>query len=177
MLDKYDNWRLLEQFFKKPTYSYHLREICRMMHWSPTKVRLLTNALKKEGLIVETREKNLSMFKGNKEAQKFKNLKIIYNLQNALDMANYLEEKLGFFDAIIFFGSASKGEDSEKSDFDICVIGQEEDVNFEKFEKKLNRKISLLFVENIEELKRKNPEFLNNLINGFVLKGYLKVLK
>ena len=63
----------------------------------------------------------------------------------------------------------------EKSDFDICIIGSKEvDINLGKMEKKLNRKISLLFVEDVESLK-KNKELLNNLINGFVVRGYLKV--
>jgi len=177
MLEKSNEWKLLELFFKRPLYSYHFREICRLLRWSPTKVSRYIEILKKENLIIETREKNLLTFRANKDSENFKNYKRIYNFWKALKLAKFLEEKLEDFDAIIFFGSAFRGEDVESSDFDICIIGSKEvKINLESFEKELNRKISLLFIEDLNELKRKNKELLNNLINGIVLSGYLKVL-
>ncbi|MEM5881542.1 MAG: nucleotidyltransferase domain-containing protein [Candidatus Aenigmatarchaeota archaeon] len=177
MLEKYNRWKLLELFIKKPLYSFHLREICRLLEWSPVKVRALINELKKEKLIVESKEKNLSLFKANRENENYKKYKKIYNLLKAFEISEILEKELENFDAIIFFGSAARGEDTESSDFDLCIIGANEvKINLDKIEKELNRKISLLFIENPEKLKEENPELLNNLINGFVIKGYLKVL-
>jgi len=176
MLEKSNEWKLLELFFKKPLYSYHLREICKLLKWSPTKARYYLEILKKEKLIIESKEKNLSLFK-SVENEKFKQYKRIYNLMQAFKIAEILEEKLENFDAIVFFGSAFRGDDTERSDFDICIIGSKEvEINLENIEKELNRKISLLFIEDLEELKRKNKELLNNLINGFVISGYLKVI-
>lgn len=177
MLEKSNEWKLVKLFFKRPLYSYHLREICRLVNWSPIKARHYLESLKKEKLILEYREKNLSLFKSNMENEKFKLYKKIYNLLEAFKISEILEEKLEDFDAIIFFGSAYRGEDIEDSDFDICIIGSKEiEIDLKKFEEELNRKISLLFIEDLEYLKRKNKELLNNLINGIVLKGYLKVL-
>jgi len=177
MLEKYNNWRLIELFFKKPLYSFHLREICRLLVWSPTKVKSHIEDLKKENLIVEFREKNLSLFKSNKENEKYKMYKTIYNIFHSFHIGKIIEENVEDFDAIIFFGSGLRGEDIEGSDFDFCVVGAKEvEINFKKIEDKLNRKISLLFVENLERLKKDNKELLNNLINGFLVKGYLKVL-
>jgi predicted nucleotidyltransferase len=178
MLDKSDTWKTLELFFKKPLYPFHLREICRILKWSPTKVRMLLDQLKKSDLVKEVKEKNLSIFRPNPESEDYKRYKLTYNLMQAIEITNYLEDKLEFFDAIIFFGSASRGEDIENSDFDICVVGRKEaEIDLKDFEKKISRKISLLFIESFKELKEKNPELSNNLINGMILKGYLKVFK
>lgn len=73
---------------------------------------------------------------------------------------------------IILFGSGSRGEDTEESDIDIFIQAEENELNLQKYEKKLNRKISLLFEPKIDALSK---ELLNNLINGQVLSGYLKV--
>lgn len=176
MLGKNDSWTLLELFFKKPLYPFHLRELCRMLVWSPTKVLSNANALKKKSLIIETREKNLSIFRSNRQSGEFKKLKIIYNLSKAFDIAEIIEKSIEDFEAIVFFGSARKGEDMENSDFDICIIGaKEKELDFSEVEKAINRKVSLIFADSLKKLRTENRELSNNLLNGFVIKGYLKV--
>ena len=75
-------------------------------------------------------------------------------------------------DVIILFGSASKGEDIMESDIDLFLISRERELDILDFETKLKRNISLLFSENFGELSN---ELKNNIINGVILKGYLKV--
>lgn len=181
MLDKNDDgWLLLELFFKRPSYGFHLRELCRILGWSPTKVRSLLDDLGKEGIIAETREKHMSMFRSNLESPKFRKFKIVHNVLKAFEMAEVIENNLEDFEAIILFGSARKGEDTENSDFDLCIIGakpeKDAEFPFSEMEKSLGRKVSLLFVDSVEKLRDGNKELLNNLINGFVIKGYLRVL-
>ena len=176
MIEKCNEWKLAELFFKRPLYRYHFRELCRLLGWSPTKLRTSVEILKKHGVIEERREKNLKIFSARTESEAYRKLKTIYNLEKAIEIADFLERKLDYFEAIILFGSASTGQDTEKSDFDICIIGAEEtDINLSKFEKDIERRISLLFAD-VKDLKRKNLELLNNIINGFVLKGYLEVV-
>ncbi len=176
MLEKNDDWVLLELFFKKPLHSFHLRELCRALKWSPTKVRSNINSLKKKKLITETKEKNLSIFRSNISGEEYKKFKIVHNIMKAFDIAEIIERNLDDFETIILFGSARKGEDTENSDFDICIIGaKEKEIDFKETEKELGRRVSLLFIESFEELRKKNRELLNNLINGFVIKGYAKV--
>ncbi|MEM2865277.1 MAG: nucleotidyltransferase domain-containing protein [Candidatus Bathyarchaeia archaeon] len=130
--------------------------------------------LKKQKLVSESREKNLVLFRSNRNSEEFKRYKRIYNILRAYEACEVIEKKIEP-DAIILFGSALRGEDVEDSDFDICIVGaKERDIDFSGMEEAMNRKISLLFVEDMAELK-KNRELLNNLINGFVLKGYLEV--
>jgi hypothetical protein len=47
------------------------------------------------------------------------------------------------------------------------------EVNLEKFEKKLKRKIQIFFFDSLTEIK--NKELLNNILNGCVLEGKLKL--
>jgi predicted nucleotidyltransferase len=75
-------------------------------------------------------------------------------------------------DAIILFGSASKGEDIKGSDIDLYVQCNEKKLELSKYEKKLNRKINLFFEKNFDKL---SSELKQNIINGDKLKGFLKV--
>ena len=88
-------------------------------------------------------------------------------------LIDFLKEKYQFPETIIIFGSYSKGEDTEKSDIDIAVITRlEKNLDFSLFEKKLQRKINLLELKNLEKAKK---EFINNLINGIVLDGVIQI--
>ena len=73
---------------------------------------------------------------------------------------------------VLVFGSYAKGEDTEKSDIDMAIITEKKlNLDLDNFEKRLKRKIHIL------EIKRKEikPTLMNNLANGIVLYGYLKV--
>ncbi|MCD6464256.1 nucleotidyltransferase domain-containing protein [Candidatus Woesearchaeota archaeon] len=73
---------------------------------------------------------------------------------------------------IVLFGSCARGEDIETSDIDLFVQAKEKALSLTKYENLLNRKISLFFKQNFLKLSN---ELKNNIINGIVLKGYLKV--
>lgn len=55
---------------------------------------------------------------------------------------------------------------------DLFVISKEEKLDLNKFEKKLNKEINIFFSEDFDKLSK---ELKNNIINGIILKGYLKV--
>ena len=73
---------------------------------------------------------------------------------------------------IILFGSASKGEDLKESDIDLFIQSKEVKINLKPYENKLNKKINIFFNENFNNL---SEELKDNIINGTILKGYLKV--
>ena len=65
------------------------------------------------------------------------------------------------------------------SDVDICLISNiEKEFSIEKYEKVLNRKISVhKFNKNSwTKAKNLNPNLINNICNGIVLSGELEVL-
>ena len=86
-------------------------------------------------------------------------------------LAKFLEDNLRP-NCIILFGSASQGMDNEKSDIDLFIQAKESKLNLSKYSKLLNRNINLFFEPNLKNL---NKELLNNIINGEILSGYLKV--
>jgi len=74
---------------------------------------------------------------------------------------------------IYLFGSYSYGEDTIDSDIDIAVVGaKERKVNIESFSKKLRREIRLHFYENLSSI---NKNLRENILNGIILKGGVKL--
>jgi len=150
-----------------------MREISRKVKIAQPSVIAHLKALEKQGLI--EREKNglYPTYRANRENQEFKTLKqtnTMLNL-NKTGLMDYISNNC-LPNSIVLFGSASKGEDIEESDIDLFVQSKEKKLDLERFEKQLNRKISLFFQEDINKLSK---ELRNNIINGIILKGYLKV--
>jgi len=175
MLHECDSMRLLGIFFREPSKEFHLRALARLMKWGPGRVERNIEDYIKAGIIVKEQTDLINKYKANTDSNLFKSLKLVYTLDVLLEASEELEKKLLYPEAIVLFGSASKGEDTEKGDIDLCVIGSEKQVDVKNMEKQLSRKVHIVFLQPNEVAKAKK-EFLNNLINGIVLKGYLKVL-
>lgn len=169
MLRKCDEEKLMKLFFRKPTYEFHLRELSKELKWGPGKVERIIKKIDKS-LIVETRKKNLRIFKADYNSENFRECKLLWNIKTTKGFI----KKMPYFECVVIFGSASKGEDIERSDVDLCVIGKEKHFSVRELEEKTNRKVNILFIDNALKL-RKNKELLNNLINGIIVKGYFKV--
>ncbi|PIN80603.1 hypothetical protein COV16_00550, partial [Candidatus Woesearchaeota archaeon CG10_big_fil_rev_8_21_14_0_10_34_8] len=74
---------------------------------------------------------------------------------------------------IILFGSFSRGDDTSASDIDIAIIGRKEkEINLEKFEKLLERKIN---INSYSALKDVHKDLRENICNGIVLVGGIQL--
>ena len=100
----------------------------------------------------------------------YKKISIIYDLESS-GLVDELWEELSP-EAIILYGSYARGESIENSDVDIFIIGKEKKVSLEKFEKRLNKKVHLMFESDIKNISK---ELKNNLVNGIILRGYLRI--
>ena len=150
-----------------------MREISRSVKLAQVSVINHLKALVKESLIIKEKKGTYSTYRANKENEFFKLLKK-QNLELRIyssGLISALDEKLKP-NCIVLFGSASRGEDTETSDVDLFVQAEESKLDLKKYEKSLNRKINILFEPKINAF---NKELLNNIINGQVLYGYLKV--
>ena len=100
----------------------------------------------------------------------FKKIKMAFNIIKLQEsgVLDYLHEKT-LPKAIVLYGSYAKGTDRPESDIDLYLDSPEKKLELAQFEKKLGRKIHLLFKGKM------SPEFKNNLINGLVLKGHLRL--
>lgn len=173
MLQKYNRYRILEEFMDFPTKEFQIREISRRTKISLPSVINHLNELIKENLVIKVKKGIYPIFKANRENNLFK----IYKRNNLILKMS----KIGFLDyindsclpdSIILFGSSARGEDIESSDIDLFIQSKEIKLSLEKYEKPLNHKINLFFEENFNRL---SSELKNNIINGIIVLGYLKV--
>lgn len=172
MIQNYIRYRILQLFFDFPTRYFQLREMCRLLDLGMPSIRNHVKKLEKEGFVKkEKRGVYESYVSARNEIFKlYKRSDILMRIQGS-GLIEFLEDAFTP-DAIVLFGSASRGEDVESSDIDLFLVAKEKEVNLKKFEGKLGRKITLHFEENISKIPK---ELLNNIINGIVIHGYLKV--
>ncbi len=166
--------KVLEFLIQNPAKEIHLRGLARKIKISFPWVRKLVYTLVKEQLALKRREGGLVLVKANRDNETFRAIKRSYNLFSLYNVG--LVSKLVDFyerpEAIVLFGSYSRGEDTEVSDIDIAIITKRGHIpDLSQFDKCLNRKIKLLVLER-EKIEK---DFLNTLANGIVLSGYLEV--
>jgi len=174
VLRKNNTWKILELFLQNPERSFHIREIARLVSLSPPSVSKIVAELKKDGLLVSKKEKMVENVSAPR-TEKFVWLKRSYNLHSLYGsgLVDFLRKEYQEPEAIVLFGSYAMGEDTSKSDIDIGIVTDEaKELDLQKFERILGRKINVHEIQ----LKRCEKEFLNNIINGIVLYGCLKVL-
>jgi|SRR3989344_2901275 len=171
MLKNYNKYKILKVFLDSPTDSFRLRELSRISRISPLSVTIYLKEFVKESLIKKFVKRDIPFYQAIRDNENFilyKKLSIIYEL-NKSGLIDKLWD-LSSPEAIILYGSYAKGESTENSDIDIFIIGKEKSMDLTEFEKKLGKKIHLMF-----EAKSISNELKNNLINGIILKGYWKV--
>ncbi len=175
MLQDYSKYRVLQLFFDSPTKRFYLREISRILRLGLPSVRNHVEKLHKEGLIKKEVGGIYPSYIASTDDELFKAYKrndILVRFRTS-GLADFLVDNLTP-DAIVLFGSASHGEDVESSDVDLLIVSKEKRLNVVKFEKCLNHKLSLRFEPDVSEIPK---ELLNNVINGIVVYGYLKVFQ
>lgn len=178
MLKKDNRQKVLKVFYEDPLPmggGLQLREIGRKIDLAPLSVKRYLNELLKERLIIEEKHRihNYPVYYANRDNEYFRTLKRLDTVLS-IEECGLLEHlyKRCMPDAIILFGSASLGEDVKGSDIDIFLICNETELNLEKYERILSRKIQVHFSDNLKGISK---ELRNNILNGMVLKGYIKV--
>jgi len=178
MLQKDNRYRILRIFFEDPSpkgIGFQLREVSRKVAIATPSVKKYLTELEKEGLIVNVKHRihGYPVYYANRDNDNFKFLKRLDTLMKIKEsgLLEYLSESC-MPDVIILFGSSASGEDLKDSDIDLFVASKDEKLSLDKFEKHLNRKISILFSDSFGRMSK---ELKNNIINGVILKGYLKV--
>jgi len=170
---------ILKPFFEEPGRKFSIRELSRNLKINHTTVRQHLNKLAKEQFLSYKKE-GLYSFYQIILSKKTLNLKLYYNLEKIRN-SNIIEDLEKAYDlpVIVVFGSYASAMDDKASDIDICLISNiEKDLSMDKYEKILNRKISLhKFSKNSwNKAKKLNPNLINNICNGIVLSGELEVL-
>lgn len=161
-------------FYKNPNSRIHLRRLARSIELSPAFVSTHIDGLVEGEIVKEEREGNMRIFFANTSSPKYRMNKKAYNLKEILtsDLVPFLEENM-YPDCLVLFGSYLRAADTEESDIDIAVInGRDISLDLSDFEQNFERMIKLTMVDGLEEAE---SEFIETLINGLVLSGYLEV--
>ena len=173
MLEKYNRYKLLKLFLDSPTDSFRLREIARLTKISPPSVMIYLREFENEGLIKKQVKRKVPFYTAVRDNLNFvlyKKISILYEV-NKIKLVEYLWDKLSP-EAIVLYGSYSKGESIEDSDLDLFILGKNKEIDLTDFEKKLNKKIHIISKESLKDTPN---ELKNNILNGIILKGYVKV--
>jgi len=170
---------ILTPFFENPNNKYSIRELSRILNINHTTVRQYLNKLVKDGFLSSKKE-GLYYFYRLVLNKKTLNLKLYYNLEKIRN-SNLIEDLEKAYDlpVIVLFGSYTLARDDTSSDIDICLISNvDKEFQTNKYEKSLNRKISLhkFSKDSLDKAKKSNPNLINNICNGIVLSGELVVL-
>ena len=175
LLQDYSLFKVLNVFFDDPVKDFQLREISRQIKLHHKSVAIYIRKLLKLGLIKLNTKTLYESYNANSESHMFLHYKKSINLIKIYDsgLVEYLYEKL-MPSCIVAFGSYAKGADIKDSDIDIFLETKEEKIDVAKYEDKLGRKIQLVFEKNINDLTK---ELRNNIINGIVLNGNLRLFK
>ncbi|MBI4020372.1 MAG: nucleotidyltransferase domain-containing protein [Candidatus Aenigmarchaeota archaeon] len=180
MLQNYSRWGVLRVFFDDPNpkEGFTIRWISKEIGLSQPSVKLHLDELSKTGqygypLVMREKGRTYPTYWANRASEFFrfyKKIDMIFRIRESglLDLLSSRCDP----DCIILFGSASRGEDLMGSDIDIFVASEEKKLELGRHEKGLKRKISLHFSGNFSGLP---DELKNNIINGIMLQGYLKV--
>jgi len=166
-------YRILELFIENPNKDFSVRGIARKLDLSHATVIKYISNLFSLNLIKKKEDTLYPTYYANAEDDKYKFYKkdyILFKIKES-DIINYIQKKT-LASSIILFGSCAKGVFTEKSDIDIFVEAKDSNLEIGKYEKKLNRKINLLFEPNINNLSN---ELRNNIINGMALYGFIRV--
>ena len=180
MLNKMD--KLKELFIENPEKEYHLRELARILKKSPATISKEVRLLISENFLIFKSERNHSLYKSNTESEGYRQDKIFFNLNNLRKskLIEFLKKEYNYPEAIILFGSYRKGENNSNSDIDLAVISPiKNEINIKNFEKKLKHNIQLFVFskKDVSDLKEKNKELLNNILNGIVIYGFWEIFK
>ena len=172
-LDENNIYKILELFIEYPNKDFSVRGIARQLKLSHATVLKYIVDLEKLILIKKKEATLYPTYFANTESQKYKFYKknwLIFKITES-GIIDYIQKE-ALPTSIILFGSGIKATFTEKSDIDIFVESNETKLGLTKYEKKLNRKINLLFEQNINNLSK---ELRNNIINGVILYGFIKI--
>jgi predicted nucleotidyltransferase len=164
--------RIIELFFNEPTRQWHFKDIVSKAKISENRADYWLSILEKKKLITYTKpDGKMPFYTANYEHANYKAEKKLYALQKFTQTGFLTHLQTLRAKTIIIFGSFSRSDWHKKSDIDLFIIGNDDDLEKGKYEITLKREIQLFTFKNRTEVKHINPHLINNVINGYFVKG------
>lgn len=162
---------LLNLYFTNPNKKFYLRELERILGFSVGNIRRELIKLKKNGLFLTENKGNLTYYYLNKSFPLFQELKSI--ISKTSGVPRVLKESLKKIKGIEYafiYGSFAKGEERERSDIDLFIIGKPDESKLideaNKLERRLQREINFTIYEksDFKQKKKESNPFILELI-------------
>jgi predicted nucleotidyltransferase len=178
-LFEYPGLRVLVLFFDEPYRDFHLREVAKLAGVSPSTAKRFLGFYVARGFLVRSRKVNLVLFRVDVANLGFRFMKLGYFMVKAESLIRFLG-RVFEGSSVVLYGSCARGEDDRESDMDLLVVGKRvKRVDLSRFEKELDRKVTLLVYtcgEWEEKARMDKPFYERILVDGVVLHGDLPVV-
>jgi len=166
---------VLGYFFINPQAELYLNEIARKFKVDRGNLVRKLAEWEREGVLLKNKKGNLSLYTVNRDYPFLPELKKIFKKSFGLESA--LKEKLkglkGLKTAIIF-GSYAKDKLSGESDIDLLLVGSHNFLSAQRaiveLQKQFDREINIIDMTETEFKKKKNDDFLKNILSGRMIK-------
>jgi len=169
---KFVGFKILEYFIMNPSKKTYLKELAKTLEISPRSVKIYCDAFVKDGLINREIKGNIHLFSTNNESFMIKEMKRAFfiNLLGELGIDKISEEG----NSVAIYGSHASGTYDERSDIDILVVGNEEQIKRDlvvKIMNKIGKEIQLNIIPMIkwEKMKKENDAFVKSILRNHVL--------
>ncbi len=167
--------KLQNLFFINPMSKFHVRELSRITKLDTKTVMKYLKELVKEEIIIKRKIKHkYPYYEANRSSYiyRYEKSNLIIKKTIKSKLIEYLNKQL-HPQVIVLFGSMQKGTYHKKSDIDLFIKTKYKKIDFNKYEKKIGYKINPLFEQNLKKLSK---GLLQNIYNGYILSGNLKVI-
>lgn len=162
----------LRPFFEDCYRRISVREYAKVIDVSPPTASKTLTAYHAENLLLKTSYRNYILFYANKQNQTFIGLSRIYWGEKLHELVSLIEKKT-INPTVVLFGSLSKAEAKPDSDVDLAVFATKKELNTSEPEGRIKRMVQIFWFRSIKDVK--SAELANGIINGYLLKGRLKV--
>lgn len=170
--------RVLELFLNESSKHWHFEEIVKKAKVSRSKANKWLSNLVNEGIIQHIWPKGkMPYFQAIFDSPAYRNRKRLYALMR-LHKSGFLNHLLSLQRArlVILFGSFSRADWYTGSDIDIFIYGSDEGLKQDVYERELGREIQVFTAADKKELGKFAHGLLQNVINGYRIKGDLEDL-
>jgi len=163
--------KVLGYFFVNPQAEMYLNEMTRKFDIDRGNLVKKLSEWEREGILIKNKKGNLSLYTINRSYPFLPELKKIF--KKSFGLESVLEEKLKKIKGIkkaIIFGSYAKDKLSGESDIDLLLVGNHNFLDTEreiiKLQEQFDREINIVDMTEKEFKKKKNEEFLKNVLSG-----------
>ena len=159
-----------------PLREWHFEEVVRKAKVTRAAANKWLKKYAKEGLLKRIKVKGkFPYFMAGSNNPVYYSRKRLYALEQLYN-SGLISQLLSLKEAktVIIFGSIAKGDWYKDSDIDIFIYGNAGSLDKHVYELRLKRSIELHIFENKSEISRIKTGLIQNIINGYVVKGSIQ---